>query len=76
MSEVVVVEKLGKQSLLSRGLATGVLMAIAGSSQAAIDITPITTLITEAVTAATAIGVAYLAFVAGMAIYRKLRGAA
>lgn len=44
-------------------------------ANAAIDISPITDLITQAVTAATAIGIGFLAFTAGMAIYRKLRGA-
>lgn len=52
------------------------LTAVAGSASAAIDIAPITTLITEAVTAAVAIGIGFLGFTAGMSIYKKLRGAA
>lgn len=67
-----------QRNTLQRALpvATGVALAVAaGSANAAIDIAPITELITQAVTAATAIGIAFLGFVAGMAIYKKLRGA-
>lgn len=52
------------------------LSTVAASVNAAVDITPITALITEAVTAAVAIGIGFLGFTAGMSIYKKLRGAA
>ena len=57
----------------------GLLPAIAGwasGANAAIDASPVTDLIGQAVTAAALIGVAYLGYVAGVAIYKKLRGAA
>lgn len=49
---------------------------VSAGSFAAIDVTSVTSLITEAVTAATAIGIGFLGFTAGMAIYKRLRGAA
>lgn len=62
------------------GVARGVVISSAAFftpfANAAIDITPITTLLVEAVTAATAIGIGFLGFMVGMAVYRKLRGAA
>lgn len=60
-----------KQALVT----AAVVMAASAANAADIDITPITSMITSAITAATAIGIGFLGFTAGMAIYKKLRGA-
>lgn len=57
----------------------GLVPAIAGwasGANAAIDVSGVTDLVDEAIAAALLIGVAYLGFIAGISIYKKLRGAA
>lgn len=80
-NEVKTLENSTPQSFKNNARKYGVVVATFGAlaannANAAIDISPITTLITEAVAAAVAIGIGFLGFVAGMAIYKKLRGAA
>ena len=48
----------------------------AGAASAAIDVTSVTTVVTEGVAAAAVIGLAFLGFKAGIAIYKSLRSAA
>lgn len=45
-------------------------------ANAAIDITPVTTVITDGVAAAIVIGLGFLGFKAGIAIFKQLRSAA
>lgn len=49
---------------------------VAGAANAAIDTASITSIVTEGVTAAGVIGLAFLGFKAGIAIFKNLRGAA
>jgi hypothetical protein len=48
----------------------------AGAANAAIDIAPVVATITDGVTAAIAIGLGFLGFKAGIAVFKSLRSAA
>lgn len=48
---------------------------VAGTSQAAIDVAPVTTAIGEAGTAAATVGAAVLVMVVGIKVYKWIRGA-
>ena len=51
------------------------LAAIAGASQAAVDVTSVTTAIADAGTAAATVGAAVLVMVVGIKVYKWIRGA-
>lgn len=60
----------------NRKLAVGlVLGSIAGLSQAAIDVAPVTSAIGEAATAGATVGAAVLVMHVGIRVYKWLRGA-
>lgn len=51
------------------------LAAVAGASQAAIDVTSVTTAIGDAGTAAATVGAAVLVMIVGIKVYKWIRGA-
>lgn len=76
MSNSVQVEPVqSRVTTFGKALALGVAGA-AGSAHAAIDVASITDTVSEGVVAAAAIGLAFLAFKAGIAVFRSLRSAA
>lgn len=64
------------QTILNRGAVVGVLASGTSMARADYDVTAIITNLGLAVTAAATIGVAWLGFTAGIAIWRNLRAAA
>lgn len=62
------------QNLLAK-LGVGVALAAPLAANAAIDVAAVTTTIAEGVVAAGVIGLAFLGFRAGIAIFKNLRGA-
>lgn len=59
-----------------RNAAVGILFAsVAGLSQAAVDVTSVTTAIGDAGTAAATVGAAVLVMVVGIKVYKWIRGA-
>lgn len=59
-----------------RNAAVGVFFAlVAGLSQAAVDVTSVTTAISDAGTAAATVGAAVLVMVVGIKVYKWIRGA-
>jgi len=67
--------KTGFRSALVQSVAVGSLV-LANAANAAIDVASITTLVTEGVAAAAVIGLAFLGFKAGIAVFKSLRSAA
>lgn len=73
--EVVSNAKTGfRRSLAQAGVV--VMATAAGAANAAIDVASITSTISEGVVAAAAIGLAFLGFKAGIAVFKSLRSAA
>ena len=64
------------QTYLNRGAVVATVATATGAASAAYDVTDIITNLGLAVTAAATIGVAWLGFTAGIAIWRNLRAAA
>lgn len=64
------------QSYLNRGAFVAAVATATGAARADYDVTAIITNLGLAVTAAATIGVAWLGFTAGIAIWRNLRAAA
>lgn len=64
------------QTYLNRGAVVATVATATGAANAAYDVSEITTNLGLAVTAAATIGVAWLGFTAGIAIWRNLRAAA
>lgn len=63
------------KSKLIRLSALAASLVIAGSANAAIDVSSVTTAMSDGTTAAGTIGAAVLAFVAIVAVFKKVRGA-
>lgn len=61
---------------IGQKVAVGLAAASPLLANAAIDVAPVTTLVGEAVVAAGVIGLAFLGFKAGMALFKSLRSAA
>lgn len=64
------------QTYLNRGAVVATVATATGAASAAYDVTEILDNLALAVTAAATIGVAWLGFTAGIAIWRNLRAAA
>ena len=64
------------QTYLNRGAVVATVATATGAASAAYDVSEIITHLGLAVTAAATIGVAWLGFTAGIAIWRNLRAAA
>ena len=64
------------QTYLNRGAVVATVATATGAANAAYDVSEIITNLGLAVTAAATIGVAWLGFTAGIAIWRNLRAAA
>ena len=64
------------QTFLNRGAVVATVATATGAASAAYDVTDVLDNLALAVTAAATIGVAWLGFTAGIAIWRNLRAAA
>ncbi|UYF72053.1 major capsid protein [Acinetobacter ursingii] len=76
LAQVQVKKQSRLQTIMNRGAVVATVAATGTMANAAYDVTDILTNLGLAVTAAASIGVAWLGFTAGIAIWRNLRAAA